>query len=220
LWLRFPTKSTTVELEQGVVYAVFMALSDRPEPRRRNALATRQAILDAAVEAFCRLGYDGVGVRDIAANAGVTAMLVNRYFGSKEGLFEEVVEVVLGPPSVVPEQPVDLVRRTVAALVAASAPEADLMSPFQLTLLSAHNPRAAEIVRAAMLRHVVARLSRLLPGELAQERGEILLSVVMGIWMMRKVIGTPGLVAIEPDVLQGQLEAMLSAVVLEPSIRG
>jgi AcrR family transcriptional regulator len=185
------------------------------EPRRRNAASTRQAILDAAVAAFCRSGYDGVGVREIAADAGVTAMLVNRYFGSKEGLFEEVVEVVLAPPSVVPETPEDLVRRTVEALVARSAPAADVQNPFQLTLLSAHNPRAAGIVRAAMLRHVVARLARLLPGDLAQERGEILLSVVMGVWMMRKVIGTPGLAAIPGEQLETQLAAML-AVIAEP----
>jgi AcrR family transcriptional regulator len=186
-----------------------------PEPRRRNAASTRQAILDAAVAAFCQRGYDGVGVREIAADAGVTAMLVNRYFGSKEGLFEEVVEVVLAPPSVVPETPEDLVRRTVEALVARSDPAADAENPFQLTLLSAHNARAAEIVRAAMLRHVVARLGRLLPGDLAQERGEILLSVVMGIWMMRRVIGTPGLVAIPPEQLETQLAAMLT-VIAEP----
>jgi AcrR family transcriptional regulator len=186
-----------------------------PEPRRRNAASTRQAILDAAVAAFCRQGYDGVGVREIAADAGVTAMLVNRYFGSKEGLFEEVVEVVLAPPYVVPETLENLVRLTVEALVARSAPAANDQNPFQLTLLSAHNPRAAEIIRAAMLRHVVARLAHLLPGDLAQERGEILLSVVMGIWMMRKVIATPGLVAIPDERLESQLAAMLT-VIAEP----
>lgn len=186
-----------------------------PEPvprRRRNAATTRAAILDAAITAFCTRGYDGVGVREIAADAGVTAMLVSRYFGSKEGLFEEVVEVVLGPPSVIPEDARDLVRRTVAALVELSAPTAEVPNPFQLALLSAPNPRAAEIVRAAMLRHVVARLARLLPGALAQERSEILLSLVMGIWMMRRVIGTPGLVGIAPERLEAQLTAMLEVI--------
>ncbi|HEX4225530.1 MAG TPA: TetR family transcriptional regulator [Pseudonocardiaceae bacterium] len=42
--------------------------------------------------AFTASGYDGVGVREIAAGAGVTAMLVNRYFGSKEQLFAEAVD--------------------------------------------------------------------------------------------------------------------------------
>jgi AcrR family transcriptional regulator len=48
-------------------------------PRRRNALPARKA--------FARAGYDGAGVREIASGADVTAMLINRYFGSKERLF-------------------------------------------------------------------------------------------------------------------------------------
>ena len=70
---------------------------DAPGRRRRDAAATRQAILDAAFAAFTRFGYDGVGVRDIAQSAGVTAMLINRYFGSKEQLFAEAVDVAFEP---------------------------------------------------------------------------------------------------------------------------
>ena len=66
-------------------------------PRPRNAAATREAILDSAIRNFARAGYDGVGVREIAGDAGVTAMLVNRYFGSKEQLFIEAVEVSFAP---------------------------------------------------------------------------------------------------------------------------
>lgn len=54
------------------------------KPRQRDAEATREAILASARRAFALSGYDGAGVRDIAAGAGVTAMMVNRYFGSKE----------------------------------------------------------------------------------------------------------------------------------------
>ncbi|MGZ5395564.1 MAG: TetR/AcrR family transcriptional regulator, partial [Mycobacterium sp.] len=43
--------------------------------------ATRDAILTSAIAAFARAGYDGVGLREIAGDAGVTAMMVNRYFG-------------------------------------------------------------------------------------------------------------------------------------------
>src|SRR5882757_10564279 len=69
--------------------------------RTRNAAATREAILTSARQAFARAGYDGAGVREIAAGAGVTAMLVNRYFGSKEGLFEEVIEQTMISGSVI-----------------------------------------------------------------------------------------------------------------------
>ena len=67
------------------------AKPETPPKRRRNAAATREAILDSARRAFAQAGYDGAGVREIAAGAGITAMLVNRYFGSKEQLFAEVV---------------------------------------------------------------------------------------------------------------------------------
>src|ERR1700730_5234712 len=66
---------------------------DRPK-RPRNAAATREAILQSALAAFSRHGYDGIGVREIAQMAGVTGVLVNRYFGSKEELFAAVVEIL------------------------------------------------------------------------------------------------------------------------------
>src|ERR1700732_1835155 len=71
-----------------------------PPKHRRNASATRQAILESALIAFTRSGYDGVGVREIAKGAGVTAMLVNRYFGSKEQLFAEVSAETMATPSI------------------------------------------------------------------------------------------------------------------------
>ena len=72
------------------------ALSPKRRPRR-FAAATRDAILTSAIRAFARAGYDGVGVREIAGDAGVTAMMVNRYFGSKEQLFAEAVEAAFAP---------------------------------------------------------------------------------------------------------------------------
>src|SRR5215510_13318309 len=70
----------------------------RSKARPRNAAATRDAILKSARRAFARAGYDGAGVREIAEGAGVTAMLVNRYFGSKERLFAEVVAGIMARP--------------------------------------------------------------------------------------------------------------------------
>src|SRR5438128_975798 len=58
-----------------------------PEARRRNAEATRAAILAAGKRHFAQSGYEGAFLRDIAAEAGADAALINRYFGGKEGLF-------------------------------------------------------------------------------------------------------------------------------------
>ncbi|MDQ1032104.1 AcrR family transcriptional regulator [Streptomyces umbrinus] len=56
--------------------------------RRRDAAATRQALLQAARSRFIRLGYERTTLRDVAADAEVNLALIKRYFGSKEGLFK------------------------------------------------------------------------------------------------------------------------------------
>ena len=49
-------------------------------------------ILIAADEVFGELGFSGVSVRDVAQRAGVNKALVFYYFGSKEALFEAVLD--------------------------------------------------------------------------------------------------------------------------------
>ncbi|GHJ46982.1 TetR family transcriptional regulator [Catellatospora sp. TT07R-123] len=185
--------------------------------RRRHAGNTRQAILDAAVTAFTRHGYTGVGVREIAANAGVTAMLVNRYFGSKEGLFAEVVDVSFAQPTVVPQDARDLAAETAEALVARTAPDTDELGPFALMLRSAADPRAAEIIQAAVEKHVGARFTDALQGPHPQERAELGLALIAGTWLMRRIIGTPALRDADPAALTAHLTRMLAAVTEPPA---
>jgi AcrR family transcriptional regulator len=54
-------------------------------------VTTRAAIHRAAAELFARDGFAATTVRAIAAHAGVNAALVIRHFGSKEGLFLDVM---------------------------------------------------------------------------------------------------------------------------------
>ena len=59
--------------------------------RRRDAEATKEALLRAAGELFTARGFDRTSVREVAAAAGVDQALVFRYFGSKEELFAAVL---------------------------------------------------------------------------------------------------------------------------------
>ncbi len=190
---------------------------DTPVRRARNAADTKNAILHAAITAFTRHGYDGVGVREIAHSAGVTAMLVNRYFGSKEGLFEQVVDVSFAPRTVVADDPRTLAESTAATLAARTAPGAEHLDPFLLMLRSVANPRAAEIVRAGIERHVGAHLSARLAGSHTSERAELALALIAGVWLMRTVIGTDALREADPEVLTRQLRAMLEGVMDRPA---
>ena len=184
--------------------------------RPRNAAATREAILSSAISNFARAGYDGVGVREIAGDAGVTAMLVNRYFGSKEQLFAEAVEASFAAPAFVAEQPRFSARETAAALVARSAPGGDELAPFLIMLRSASNPRSAEIVVDAIERHVGRRLARQLSGPGRQLRSDVVLSVISGVLLMRRVAGTRALNSRDMDGLTDILEAVFEAIVQGP----
>jgi AcrR family transcriptional regulator len=52
----------------------------------------RSQILSAAEDLFAEKGFDGTSVRDIAHKAGVNLAMISYYFGSKEKLFEALVD--------------------------------------------------------------------------------------------------------------------------------
>lgn len=64
----------------------------RKHARAESERATGEAILDAALAAFSTEPFDRVTLRRIADASGVTVQTVLRRFGSKEELFEALVE--------------------------------------------------------------------------------------------------------------------------------
>ena len=65
-----------------------------PGPARRDAAASREGLMNAAVAEFVRKGFAGARVDAIAASAGVNKQLVYHYFGSKQGLYLAALESV------------------------------------------------------------------------------------------------------------------------------
>lgn len=55
----------------------------------------RQRLLEAAIELFARKGYAATSVQEIVAACGVTKPVLYYYFGSKEGLFAELMNEAL-----------------------------------------------------------------------------------------------------------------------------
>ncbi|ANI87991.1 hypothetical protein A9P82_00845 [Arachidicoccus ginsenosidimutans] len=49
-------------------------------------------IVNVAVELFSQNGFEGTSMRDLASTAGVNIAMINYYFGTKEKLFETIVE--------------------------------------------------------------------------------------------------------------------------------
>ncbi len=62
------------------------------KPRVRDAEATKARILDAAKKEFAKSGMGGARVDVIAEKAKANKRMIYHYFGSKEGLFQTVLE--------------------------------------------------------------------------------------------------------------------------------
>ncbi|WP_237404536.1 TetR/AcrR family transcriptional regulator [Actinacidiphila reveromycinica] len=190
-------------------------MSAAPPARRRDAATTREAILTAAVVEFTEHGYARAGVRQIAERAGVTAMMINRYFGSKQGLFAEVVDRSFGPPTVVGTERSGAARTMARALAERTAPGAERLDPFLLTLRCASDPEAADIVRRGIEGHAGTRLAGLIGGPEADVRAQLGLALAAGTWLLRTVIGTSALAEADDARLAELLAGMLEPVTRE-----
>jgi AcrR family transcriptional regulator len=62
---------------------------------QRGQCAKRKSILDAAAEVFCRQGFTGASIDEIAADACVSRQTVYNHYREKENLFTAVVEDVM-----------------------------------------------------------------------------------------------------------------------------
>jgi AcrR family transcriptional regulator len=191
-------------------------MPDTPPARRRNAAATREAILTSARRAFARAGYDGAGVREIAAGAGVTAMLVNRYFGSKEQLFAEVLAATSATPTILTRENLrsSNLAETIAATLVDITQAADTpLEGFLIMLHSASSKRAAEIGREQIEKGHQKTLAGALAGDLAPQRAALVLSLVAGFQVMRQMIGLSALADAERSDLIKVLAPLLKQLI-------
>ena len=215
-----------------------MTTRQTPEARagrrgvRGGGEATRQAILDAARERFSTGAYEQVGLREIAAAAGATAALVNRYFGTKEQLFREVLES--GKPYFFERLLSDRARfgEAVAGIIVygdrgpdgeggassgrrGSAAPATLSAPGQVSYVvhSLGSPTVGALVREVLDTEAVPRLAAWLGGPDAALRAEVVFACVAGVHALRQVVGTAALKGADAERLVAVLAPMLQACV-------
>jgi AcrR family transcriptional regulator len=124
------------------------------EPVRRLPRAQRrEQILAAATKAFARNGFTATGLDDIAAEAGITRVILYRHFDSKTDMYEAVLDrfcAVLG----------DHVAEPVGGFTDASIDgllKAAIAEPAGFRLLFVHAAREPEFkVRVDQFRHDIA----------------------------------------------------------------
>lgn len=187
-----------------------------PIPRRRDAAVTREAILLSARKAFAQSGYDGAGVLEIAAGAGVTAMLVNRYFGSKEALFAEVIADTMASPIILTPDNLsaqNLGRTIATALVSITEAGNKPLEGFLIMLHSATSKRAAIIGREQVEKGHQATMAAALKGAHHEERAALVIALVSGFQVMRQMLELSALAKADPQVLIDLLTPMFQQLV-------
>ncbi len=84
-----------------------------------DVVAIQESILKAALEAFAQRGFDGVSVRELNRQIGVSHNLVHYYFRSKDALWRAAIDYGLRPtveawshePLVPTDDPVEVMQR-------------------------------------------------------------------------------------------------------------
>ena len=189
----------------------------------RDAVVTQRALVRAARRRFATDGYRATTVRQIAADVGVNVALINRYFVSKEGLFEACMmrtsdELDTQTPTRASDLG-DVVRRLVEHAV--NSPDGD--DPLQLLLLlrSSGDENADRIRRRTMV-HFTERLAAAAGWRADKpETAPVLLRAQLAISMMLGVVMLRTSAAVEPvasatfDELAGPLGQVFTALLAE-----
>ena len=188
-------------------------VSARPR-RRRDAAATREAILEAATRRFATEGYQRAGAREIAADAGVTAALVNRYFGSKEGLFAEVIERALDMGHLLEGRQGDLADHLARVLVYGREDAPDgVLTPLLLLLRSATEPNAVKLFRRDLNRTELPLLAEQIGGDDAAVRAVMVMAQLTGFAIMYHVLRPKAFANARREELVSLLSGALAACI-------
>lgn len=181
------------------------------EIRERNPVATKEALLTAARVEFQQAGYDGASTRKIASDAGCNAALINRYFGSKAGLFDAVMEACIELDALEGLSKGEIV--TALADIALSKAEAKAeFDPIVVAIKSSGSPEAQVVVRNRLGNPMVEQLASLIGGETAKQKAGVILSLISGMYVGRVSVGAQALSQSQNETIRPMLTAALRAI--------
>jgi AcrR family transcriptional regulator len=194
-----------------------MTENETGERARRTAEATKAGILAAARARFGRQGYERTTIRAVAADAGIDASMVMRYFGSKEQLFEAALTIDLQLPDLggisQQELPALLVRHFVARW------EGDPTDDALLVLLrsAVTNEQAAARMRDIFARQVAPVIAAALPpAPDVPQRAALMSAQLLGLALARYLLRLPPALALTPAEVERLYAPALAAVLAGP----
>ncbi|MGW0939580.1 TetR/AcrR family transcriptional regulator [Streptomyces sp. NPDC002666] len=180
----------------------------RTRGRPRGNPPTRESIVPVARALFLERGYRATTLRAVAGAAGVDPALIAYHFGSKKGLFADVMqfqcanalavdEVLGGDPATLPGRLIDAVT--------------DLWEDADFRRLTAQGDEAADVIREYLERELLARLVEFLGGRDATARATAVVTILGGLIYTRYLnpLATPA--ALTPAQTRAVLTPALAA---------
>ena len=174
----------------------------------------------AARRRFATDGYKATTVRHIAADAGVNVALINRYFESKEGLFEACLLRTSSELDSESQQPSGSVDAVVERLVAHVIDSPNSDNPLQLLLLlRSSGDDGADLIRRRTLETFTRKLATASgwreddhTTEHVLLRAQLAIAAMLGVVMLRKSALAEPLASATTDELAAPLAQLLGGV--------
>ncbi|TCT29631.1 TetR/AcrR family transcriptional regulator [Martelella mediterranea] len=172
----------------------------------------KERILEAAARRFSSQSYDNTGLRDIAADAHVDVAYVHRAFGSKAGLFRQVLQSVVSPDGIKAvfsapgdQLPERLARRVVRHAHARGAGE---MGAFEVAMQSSSSIEARATVLEFVEDGFLLPLTEQL-GHSDRARAVLITALLAGFDIMRSVIGAESVTTLDDEWLERALAQLI-----------
>ncbi|MFD7712143.1 TetR family transcriptional regulator [Streptomyces sp. NPDC059785] len=151
-------------------------------PARRDAEATKAAILRAARHLLARHAHGDITLKAVAERAGVSAPLILKYFGNKDALFSRVMSFEEDAGALLDAPLAELGRHMVLHLLLGQRDRG--ADPILRIVFAPLQGEQGDILRANFRAQVSERLARRLPGPDAGLRAELALSTLLGLGVM------------------------------------
>lgn len=194
--------------------------AERPS-RRRDAVATRRALLAAARRQIAEHGFAGTTTRDVAAAAGVNQALVYRYFGSKEKLLAEAAgghdPVEAFPHTLLFDAPLcDLPHMLLDRALDHSAAAGERGSSLATLVTGVNDATLRVLIRERIESGLSGPLAKRLNCPDALLRAELLAALITGIVMMREKVGTQALTEADRQTIGAWIDLMAAPLLATP----
>jgi AcrR family transcriptional regulator len=181
-----------------------MTTSARRRPGRRpGPTETREKILAAARELFAEKGYDRASIRAIARAADVDPALVHHFYGTKEGVFIETMQLPINPAELLPKiiaAPPDKLGETMVQVFFGIWGDPDSRAPILAMLRSAMtNEQAAAMMREFITSALFARAAEIRGVSLMRIQAAV--GQMMGVALLRYVFKVEPIASASEDEL-------------------